>query len=43
MLYLSQRLKYLTAEKTEELLKESIEISKNINGLIKSLEIKSQN
>ena len=40
MLYLAQRLSYLTEENTKILLSRSTEISKIITGLIRSLEIK---
>lgn len=41
MLYLAQRLNYLTKEITDFLLIQSVEISKILNGLIKSLTLKS--
>lgn len=37
MLYLAQRLNYLNSENTGILMKQSVEISKILNGLIKSL------
>lgn len=37
MLYLAQRLNYLNNENTAVLMKQSVEISKILNGLIKSL------
>jgi four helix bundle protein len=37
MLYLAERLNYITTEKREELIDKSLEISKIIRGLIKSI------
>jgi four helix bundle protein len=37
MLYLAERLKYVNAEKRDQLLQKTTEVSKIINGLIKSL------
>jgi len=37
MLYLAERLKYITSEKRDELIESTSEISKIIRGLIKSM------